>query len=116
MKPLLRVPVTDVAGLRSRLDAALAGGPAVWPVPAPGGTGGEPGEAARPFPFDPRATGESGALGANGNTRAVWQVGQVDDGIAVVVETSGSTAAPKRVLLSAAALHASAEATATALG
>lgn len=116
MKPLLRVPVTDVAGLRSRLDAALAGGPAVWPVPAPGGTGGEAGEAARPFPFDPRATGESGALGANGNTRADWQVGQVDDGIAVVVETSGSTAAPKRVLLSAAALHASAEATATALG
>ena len=40
----------------------------------------------------------------------------VDDGIALVVETSGSTDAPKRVLLSADALRASAAATEAALG
>jgi O-succinylbenzoic acid--CoA ligase len=41
---------------------------------------------------------------------------EVDDRVALIVETSGSTAAPKRVLLSAAALRASAEATAERLG
>ncbi|WP_395244513.1 AMP-binding protein [Agromyces sp. MMS24-K17] len=41
---------------------------------------------------------------------------EVDDGIALVVETSGSTDAPKRVALSADALRASAEATHDALG
>jgi len=54
---------------------------------------------------------------------AVWPVpgapgspaAQVDDGVALVVETSGSTDAPKRVLLSAAALRASAVATEAAL-
>lgn len=40
---------------------------------------------------------------------------EVDDEIALVVETSGSTDAPKRVVLSAAALRASAAATETAL-
>ena len=88
MKPLLQVSAADVAGLRDRLAAALAGGPAVWPVPASA-------HPPRPAPS---------------------QVGEVDDHIAAVVETSGSTAAPKRVLLSAAALRASAEATAQVLG
>lgn len=92
MKPLLQVPVTDVTALRALLVDALDGGPAVWPVPA----------------LAP-ATGEGG--GPVGR-----QVGDVDDGVAVVVETSGSTAAPKRVLLSADALRASAEASATTLG
>jgi o-succinylbenzoate---CoA ligase len=45
----------------------------------------------------------------------VGPVGEVDDGVALVVETSGSTEAPKRVLLSAGALRASAAATAAAL-
>ena len=40
---------------------------------------------------------------------------EVDDGIALVVATSGSTDAPKRVLLSADALRAAADATARAL-
>ncbi|HEU4758119.1 MAG TPA: AMP-binding protein, partial [Agromyces sp.] len=88
MKPLLQVSVADVAGLRDRLAGALAGGPAVWPVPASA-------HPPRPAPA---------------------QVAEVDDHIAAVVETSGSTAAPKRVLLSAAALRASAEATAQVLG
>lgn len=87
MKPLLQVPVTDVAALRARLADALDGGPAVWPVPAP----------APVSDIRPAAS-------------------EVGDGVAVVVETSGSTAAPKRVLLSAAALRASAEASAAALG
>ena len=93
MKPLLQVPVTDVAALRARLADALDGGPAVWPVPAPA-----------PAPDTRPAAPEVG------------EVGEVGDGVAVVVETSGSTAAPKRVLLSAAALRASAEASAAALG
>jgi O-succinylbenzoic acid--CoA ligase len=41
---------------------------------------------------------------------------EVDDGVALVVETSGSTDAPKRVVLSAGALIASAEATHDTLG
>lgn len=45
----------------------------------------------------------------------VGPVGEVDDGVALVVETSGSTDDPKRVLLSAGALRASAAATAAAL-
>ncbi|MEI5584377.1 MULTISPECIES: AMP-binding protein [unclassified Agromyces] len=90
MKPLLRVPVADVAALRARLVDALDGGPAVWPVPVPVPAAGAVGE--------------------------VGEIGEVDDGVAVVVETSGSTAAPKRVLLSAGALLASAEASAVALG
>ncbi len=40
----------------------------------------------------------------------------VDDNVALVIETSGSTAAPKRVALSADAIRASARATHTALG
>lgn len=40
----------------------------------------------------------------------------VDDAVALVVETSGSTGRPKRVALSAAAVHANAEASEAALG
>ncbi|GAA1838655.1 AMP-binding protein [Agromyces salentinus] len=87
MKPLIRVSATDAAALRPALADALAGGPAVWPVPD-----GEP------------ATAEA----------AVAR--EVEDDIALVVETSGSTDAPKRVLLAADALEASADATHDALG
>lgn len=86
MKPLVRLPATDVAGLTFALRRALSGGPAVWPVPGPR------------------------------DTVALEDAGEVDDGIALVVETSGSTDAPKRVLLSAAALRTSAVATEAALG
>ncbi|MFF2493887.1 AMP-binding protein [Agromyces sp. NPDC058064] len=88
MKPLIRVQA-DVAELTRALAAALDGGPAVWPVPEVGGA----------------AAGDAAAVAT-----------EVDDRIALVVETSGSTDAPKRVLLSADALVASADATHDALG
>ncbi|MFD4422288.1 AMP-binding protein [Agromyces sp. NPDC058484] len=53
-----------------------------------------------------------GGLGSEGASDGASEVG---DDVALVVETSGSTDAPKRVLLSAAALRASAAATETAL-
>lgn len=89
MKPLIRVSAADASELRRALEAALTGGPAVFPVPA---------ERARDL--------DTGIEG----------VAEVDDGVALVVETSGSTARPKRVALSADALLASAEATHDALG
>jgi O-succinylbenzoic acid--CoA ligase len=44
------------------------------------------------------------------------QPGEVDDGTAVVIGTSGSTGVPKRVILSAEALRAGAEATSSRIG
>ncbi|KRE29980.1 hypothetical protein ASG80_18800 [Agromyces sp. Soil535] len=87
MKPLMRVSTADVAGLTFALRRALGGGPAVWPT----------------------------AAEAPGFVTPAEAPAEVGDDIALVVETSGSTDAPKRVLLSAAALRASAEATAAAL-
>ncbi|WP_448808410.1 AMP-binding protein [Agromyces bauzanensis] len=113
MKPLITVSASDVAAVMQSLRVALAGGPAVWPVPDSAGRGaaqprletrdaaGFETDAARPP--RPAADGPSQPL-------------EVDDGIALVVETSGSTDAPKRVLLSAKALRASAAATEAALG
>lgn len=86
MKPLVQVSAADVAGVTQALRVALDGGPAVWPVAEP--------ESSPP-------AGEP-----------AWVV---DDRVALVVETSGSTDAPKRVLLSADALRASAAATEAAL-
>lgn len=125
MKPLLQVPVTDVAALRALLADALDGGPAVWPVPAPAPA---PALASSSSSGGHSATAPPGAVGEDVAERppepgpgasaddGAREVGEVDDRIAVVVETSGSTAAPKRVLLSASALRASAEASAAALG
>lgn len=92
MKPLLRVSAAEVAALTAALRSALDGGPAVWPVPAP----------------------TAGAAAPPGRGEPSGEV--VDDRIALVVESSGSTDAPKRVALSADALIAGAEATADALG
>ncbi|MGW9182910.1 AMP-binding protein [Agromyces sp. NPDC055661] len=92
MKPLIRVPASDVTAVADALRAALVGGPAVWPVATPLV---ETRPSVAPQPADP-----------------TWLV---DDHIALVVETSGSTDAPKRVLLSADALRASATATEAAL-
>lgn len=125
MKPLLQVPVTDVAALRARFAAALDGGPAVWPVPAAPAPVAPPARSRRVIPVPPSDAAATASLGGDGITREVGglgdvgevgEVGEVDEGVAVVVETSGSTAAPKRVLLSASALRASAEASAAALG
>lgn len=101
MKPLQRVPASDLARLRAALAAALEGGPAVWPVPDAGAASA--GEA-------------SGAGAAEASADLPAELRAVDDAVALVVETSGSTAAPKRVALTADALVASAEATHEALG
>jgi len=90
MKPLLQVSAADVAGVTQALRAALDGGPAVWPVAEAEG---------------PRPAGEPAGEPA-------WVV---EDRVGLVVETSGSTDAPKRVLLSADAMRASAAATEAAL-
>ena len=82
----MQVSAADVAGVTRALRAALEGGPAVWPVA---------------HEERPRATGDP-----------AWVV---DDRVALVVETSGSTDAPKRVLLSADALRASTASTEAAL-
>ncbi|WP_203230890.1 hypothetical protein, partial [Agromyces humi] len=59
MKPLVRVPAMDVAGLTFALRRALSGGPAVWPAPGP----------------------DDGSVLA--------AVGEVDDGVALVVDRDG---------------------------
>jgi O-succinylbenzoic acid--CoA ligase len=84
----LRDVTTDDPRLASALAAALDGsGPAVRPVP-PGGAGS-----------DERTSDE-----------------RVPTGVAVVLRTSGSTGAPRDVMLSATALRASAAATRHRLG
>ncbi|BDZ54400.1 hypothetical protein GCM10025870_14730 [Agromyces marinus] len=81
MKPLIRVPAGDVPRLMAQLRNAVL----------------LDGLAVLPIPGDEEPTDPIDRL--------------VPDDIALVVETSGSTAAPKRVALSAAALRASAAAT-----
>lgn len=104
-RPVRRVPVSSgpggtpgtaspavdpVPGLLAALGAALDGtGPAVLPVPADEA----PAELSGPVPDE-----------------------VVPDEVALVVRTSGSTGAPRDVLLPAAALRASGEATAARLG
>jgi len=105
MKPLIRVPASDVTAVADALRAALAGGPAVWPVPV-GGFETRPSVAPQPADHETRPSV------APQPADPTWLV---DDHIALVVETSGSTDAPKRVLLSADALRASATATEAAL-
>ena len=106
MKPLVRVPAADVSAVTAALRAALAGGPAVWPVadPTPAGRVG------------PQGRIETRAEGFDTPTPSATQPMEVEDTVALVVETSGSTARPKRVALSADALVASADATHDALG
>lgn len=89
MRDLLVADTADLAAFRVQLESALrATGPAILPV-------------------------SSSVLARGGAEPAPTQV---HDRVAVVVETSGSTAAPKRVCLSAEALIASARATHARLG
>ncbi|WP_136708147.1 AMP-binding protein [Agromyces sp. H66] len=103
MKPVNQVAASDVAAVSRALRVALDGGPAVWPV--------DPALRVLTFP----SSDDAAAAPDRGNVNTRREREQVDDGVALVVETSGSTDAPKRVLLSAAALRASAAATAAAL-
>ena len=88
-RPLVRVDARDASAVRAALRSALSGaGPAVLPTqPA----------------ADALASGELGLAGE--------ALGVVPEGVVLVIETSGSTAEPKRVMLTGDALRASAAAT-----
>ncbi|WP_323744365.1 AMP-binding protein [Pseudoclavibacter sp. VKM Ac-2888] len=80
---------SDTSAVTSALRSALSGaGPAVLPTQPPAGA---------------LASGELGLAGE--------ALGAVPEGVVLVIETSGSTAEPKRVMLTADALRASAAAT-----
>jgi O-succinylbenzoic acid--CoA ligase len=118
MKPLQQVPAPDVAAMTRALRSALDGGPAVWPVRSSPEVPPHP-RVLTAAPNDDVAAASFGGTvntgrGGGGEPESASER-QVADEIALVVETSGSTDAPKRVLLSAAALRASAAATETAL-
>lgn len=88
-RPLVRVDASDTSAVTSALRSALSGaGPAVLPTQPPAGA---------------LASGELGLAGE--------ALGAVPEGVVLVIETSGSTAEPKRVMLTADALRASAAAT-----
>ncbi|MGO2750268.1 MAG: AMP-binding protein [Pseudoclavibacter sp.] len=90
-RPLIRVDARDSFAVTQALVRALSGdGPAVLPTA---------GEAA------PSPSGGSDSGGSDD------PLGPVPSDVMLVIETSGSTAEPKRVMLSAAALRASAAAT-----
>lgn len=100
MRELVRV-AADASTFPGALARALAGGgPAIAPTPVSDGglrAGGGRGESAIADTAPPLPA-------------------RVDDRVALVIETSGSTSAPKRVALSVEAIQASARATHAALG
>lgn len=129
VRPLIDVPA-DSSALAAALVAALDGsGPAVRPVPrgavAGPGTGVPSDEPAAtsarstqqaPPPAAP--TGQVAPARPVATPRSTEPLGSphVPSSVAVVLRTSGSTGDPRDVLLSAAALRASAEATQRRLG
>ncbi|WP_416445024.1 AMP-binding protein [Leucobacter sp. HNU] len=88
---LRAIPTSDRAWLLAALADALSGGAPVLPVPDAD---------------EPAALREAEALAS----------GELPDGTALVIRTSGSSGVPKEVALSAAALRSSAEATHERLG
>ena len=94
-RSLTVIDSTDPLAVLAALRVAFAGGPAI--LPRPGGL----------QVVDAPPPGEASAAELPAH---------VDERIAVVVETSGTSGAPKRVALSADALFASAAASAEALG
>ena len=116
MKPLRRVPAEDVPAVVEALRAALAGGPAVWPTDGPATAGPPTAGPTTDRPAHWHAPAGHAPAGPVPAGHAPAEPAEVDDRVALVVETSGSTARPKRVMLSAEALRASAEATAERLG
>lgn len=111
-------PLRDVPAhaLLDALAAALDGtGPAVRPV-APG-PGERPGDAPVIHPSGRARPDRAGApAGEPGTGPTATRAAHVDERVAVVVRTSGSTGEPREVLLSRAALRASATATEHRLG
>ena len=99
----------QLAALSEALAAALDGGPAVLPVESGEPTPGEP-SGGEPSP------GESSLGEASGGEASGGALPDPGAGAALVIQTSGSSGAAKRVVLSAAALRASAEATHQRLG
>lgn len=86
VRPLIRVDARDPAVVTEALVRALnGGGPAVLPT--------------------------AGAVPVSPSRNSDESLGLVPSDVVLVIETSGSTAEPKRVMLSAAALRASAAAT-----
>lgn len=94
--PVVPLPTADLAAaeLRDAFAGALAGDYVLAPLP--------------PDPVE--------ADGVRRMLTAVEQPGAVPDGVALIVSTSGSTGAPKGVMLSAAAIRAGAAATHTRVG
>ena len=90
-RPLLRVDGDDPRAVTDALRSALDGGPAVFPA-------------------------ADVVDAADGADAAIALPAEVANEVALVIETSGSSGRPKRVALSAAALLASAEASAAAIG
>jgi O-succinylbenzoic acid--CoA ligase len=100
----LRDLPADDPGLAQALAAALDGsGPALRVLP-PGTATPAPSPAPLPAPDEPHAEGSAP------------DERRVPEGVAVVLRTSGSTGAPRDVLLSAAALRASGAATLRRIG
>ncbi|VXB62994.1 AMP-binding protein [Pseudoclavibacter sp. 8L] len=88
-RPLVRVDARDASAVTAALRSALSGaGPAVLPTQLP-----------------------AEALLSGGPGLAGEALGAVPEGVVLVIETSGSTAEPKRVMLTGDALRASAAAT-----
>ena len=115
-------PLRDVATndprLASALVAALDGsGPAVRPIP-PAGVGSDERTSDEPASDEPADAGRvADEHVADGRAPAERRSAEcVPAGVAVVLRTSGSTGAPRDVMLSAAALRASAAATQHRLG
>ncbi len=122
-RALLRVDAGDIPAFTAALAAALnADGPAVLPsarnaldLPASGTVRDSDPELGSGAARDTNA--ELGTVSADGPDReSDPHAARVPQRVAVVVETSGSTGAPKRVALSADALLASAAAAQAALG
>ncbi|MDC7122225.1 o-succinylbenzoate--CoA ligase [Cellulomonas fimi] len=114
-------PLRDVPAhaLLDALAAALDGtGPAVRPLASPD-LGEQPDASAAAADVRPAATRArpvTTSAGPAAPRPAATQAAHVDERVAVVVRTSGSTGEPREVLLSGAALRASATATERRLG
>jgi O-succinylbenzoic acid--CoA ligase len=105
-RPLKVVDPADPIAVRDALREALVGGPAIFPAPF---------REVAPFPEAPEGFPEA-PEGFPEALEGPPVPDEVEQRIALVVESSGSTGRPKRVALSADAVLASAAAAESALG